>query len=356
MIEIDGSQGEGGGQIIRSSLALSAVTGKPFKITNIRAGRKKSGLKRQHVTGVNAAREITGGAVVGAELNSPELTFIPGPIQTRDFHFKIGTAGSTTLVAQTVLPALMMADQPSSITIEGGTHNPGGPPFDFLERVYLPQIEKMGPKFKTQIESYGFYPVGGGKIKIEIQPSGSLVGSSLMKRKQKMKAKLIALVSKLPMHIAERELDIIRRKGKWHESECYPIEIKNSPGPGNVVMMELNSGNVNEIITGYGSPGVRAEDVARKTFRDAKPYLAWEYPVGEYLADQLLLPMGLAAAQEQAAVSSEFTTGPLSLHATTHIDILKKFLDIEIAVDELELGVFHVEVKPTDSKVERSAE
>ena len=151
MIEIDGSEGEGGGQIIRSSLALSAVTGKPLSINNVRAGRKKPGLKRQHVTCVNAAREICGGAVVGAELNSSELTFIPGPIQTRDFHFKIGTAGSTTLVAQTVLPALMMADLPSSISIEGGTHNPGGPPFDFLERVYLPQVEKMGPNFKSNI-------------------------------------------------------------------------------------------------------------------------------------------------------------------------------------------------------------
>ena len=344
MIEIDGSEGEGGGQIIRSSLALSAVTGKPFHINNIRAGRKKPGLKRQHVTGANAAREICGGAVVGAELNSSELTFIPGPIQTRDFHFKIGTAGSTTLVAQTVLPALMMADRPSSITIEGGTHNPGGPPFDFLERVYLPQIQKMGPKFKSKIDSYGFYPVGGGKINIEITPSETLGALSLMERKRKTKAKLMALVSKLPLHIAQRELDIIRRKGKWHESECYPIEITNSPGPGNVVMMEFNSGNVNEIITGYGSPGVRAEDVARKTFRDARPYLAWNYPVGEHLADQLLLPMGLAAAQKGTPVSSEFVTGPLSLHATTHIDILKRFLDIDVIVEELELGVFHVQV------------
>ena len=349
MIEIDGSQGEGGGQIIRSSLALSAVTGKPFKITNIRAGRKKSGLKRQHVTGANAAREVCGGAVVGAELNSSELTFIPGPIQTRDFPFKIGTAGSTTLVAQTVLPALMMAEKPSSITIEGGTHNPGGPPFDFLERVYLPQVEKMGPKFKAEIESYGFYPVGGGKIKIEITPCPALSGLSLMQRQHKTKAKLMALVSKLPLHIADRELDIIRRKGKWHQSECYPIEIKNSPGPGNVVMMEFNSGNVSEIITGYGSPGVRAEDVARKTYREAKPYLAWDYPVGEYLADQLLLPMGLAAGREDAPVSSEFVTGPLSLHATTHIDILKRFLDINVVVDKIELGVVRVEVQPAVS-------
>ena len=349
MIEIDGAEGEGGGQIIRSSLALSAVTGKPFCIKNIRAGRKKSGLKRQHVTGVNAAREICGGAAVGAELNSSELTFIPGPIQTRDFHFKIGTAGSTTLVAQTVLPALMMADKPSSIVIEGGTHNPGGPPFDFLERVYLPQVEKMGPSFNAKIESYGFYPVGGGKIKIEIEPGGPLQGLSLLKRKYETKAKLMALVSKLPLEIAKRELDVIRRKGKWHPSECYPIEIKNSPGPGNVVMMEFNSGNVNEIITGYGSPGVPAERVARKTYRDARPYLAWEYPVGEYLADQLLLPMGLAASQQNAGVVSEFLTGPLSLHATTHIEILKRFLDIEVIVDEVELGVYYVQIRPLEA-------
>ena len=351
MIEIDGSEGEGGGQIIRSSLALSLVTGKPFRIENIRAGRKKPGLKRQHVTGVNAAREVSGGAVVGAELNSTELTFIPGPIQTREFHFKIGTAGSTTLVAQTVLPALMMADKPSSIVVEGGTHNPGGPPFDFFDRVYLPQVEKMGPSFNAKIESYGFYPVGGGKIKIEINPAGALKGLSLMKRKHKTKAKLTALVSKLPLEIAQRELGVIRRKGKWHQSECYPVEIKNSPGPGNVVMMEFDSGNVNEIITGYGSPGVPAESVARKTYRAARPYLAWEYPVGEYLADQLLLPMGLAAGQQDAVVASEFLTGPLSLHATTHIEILKRFLNIEVGVKEVEVGVFHVQVKPSEREV-----
>ena len=346
MIEIDGSQGEGGGQIIRSSLALSAVTGKPFSIKNIRAGRKKSGLKRQHVTCVNAAREICGGAAMGAELNSSELTFIPGPIQTRSFHFDIGTAGSTTLVAQTILPALMRADASSSIVVEGGTHNPGGPPFDFLKRVYLPQIQKMGPIITAKIERYGFFPAGGGKIKIDIQPSEQLESLSLVEREQKTKAKLMALVSNLPLHIAQRELDVIRRKGNWHESECYPIEIKDSPGPGNVVMLEFDSGNVNEIITGFGSPGVPAENVARKTYREAKPYLTGDYPVGEHLADQLLLPMGLAAAQESAAVASEFVTGPMSLHATTHIDILKRFLDIEIDVEEVEPGVSRVQVKP----------
>ena len=126
----------------------------------------------------------------------------------------------------------MMAENPSSVIVEGGTHNPGGPPFDFFDRVYLPQIQKMGPSINAKIERYGFYPAGGGKIKIDIQPNGSLQGLSLIERAQKTKAKLMALVSNLPLHIAQRELDIIRRKGKWHESECYPIEITRFAWPG----------------------------------------------------------------------------------------------------------------------------
>ena len=341
MISIDGSQGEGGGQIIRSSLALSAVTGKPFQIHNIRAGRKKPGLKRQHVTGVMAAREVCGGAVTGAQLQSKELTFIPGPVECRDFHFKIGTAGSTTLVAQTVLPALMFADGPSSITVEGGTHNPGGPPFDFLDRVYLPQISKLGPKFKTTIESWGFFPVGGGKLKINVTPDPNPVSFSLVERKQKMIPKVTALVSQLPLDIANRELNIIRRKAKWDAARCHAVEIKKSPGPGNVVMIEMNSGNVNEIVTGFGMPGRPAEQVARAAYREAKPYLESTVPVGEHLADQLLLPLALAAAKGQR---SNFVTGPLSLHATTHIDIVKMFLDIEIDVVEIEKDVFDVRI------------
>ena len=335
MIEIDGSQGEGGGQIIRSSLALSAVTGKPFRVKDIRAGRQRPGLKQQHVTAVRAAREICGAGVTGAELQSSELIFAPGPIQFRDFHFKVGTAGSATLVAQTVLPALILADGPSSITVEGGTHNQGAPPFDFLDRVYLPQVRKLGPEFSTSIESYGFFPVGGGKFKIDVTPSKELGSLELLERQHKTKANIRALVSKLPLHIAERELDIIRRKGKWHPAECRAIEIKNSPGPGNVAMLELDSGNVRELFTGFGRKGVKAEDVARKVYRDAKPYLESEYPVGEHLADQIILPLGLAASQGQ---TSSFVTEPLSLHSTTHIEILKLFLDIDVDIEECETG------------------
>jgi RNA 3'-terminal phosphate cyclase (ATP) len=339
MIEIDGSHGEGGGQIIRSSLALSAVTGKPFRVFNIRAGRNKPGLKRQHVTAVNAAREICGAGVSGAELQSSELIFAPGPIQTRDFHFKIGTAGSSTLVAQTVLPALMQAESSSSITIEGGTHNQGAPPYDFLERVYLPQVETLGPKFQTRIDTYGFYPVGGGKLRIDITPARQLGSLNLLSRKQKTRASVTALVSRLPLHIAQRELDIIRRKGNWQPGQCHAIEIKNSPGPGNVVMIEFDSGNVRELITGFGQRGVPAEVVARQAFRESRPYQDSTVPVGEHLADQLLLPMGLAAAHGQ---SSSYISGPLSLHSKTHIDVLKMFLEIEVRIEEIESDVFQI--------------
>ena len=175
MIKIDGSQGEGGGQIIRSALALSAVTGIPFEIERIRGKRKKPGLLKQHLTAVKATREICGAGVTGAELHSSRLTFAPGEVQTREFNFRIGTAGSATLVVQTVLPALMIAAGQSRVIVEGGTHNMAAPPYDFLDRVYLPLVSKLGPKFTSRIESYGFYPVGGGRVVIEIEPTRGTV-------------------------------------------------------------------------------------------------------------------------------------------------------------------------------------
>ncbi len=170
MIEIDGSQGEGGGQIIRSSLALSAVTGKPFCVKDIRAGRQRPGLKQQHVTAVRAAREICGAGVTGAELQSSELIFAPGPIQSRDFHFKVGTAGSATLVAQTVLPALIMGNGPSSITVEGGTHNQNAPPFDFLERVYLPQVSNSVLRFVHRSKPMVFFLLAVASSRLRLCP------------------------------------------------------------------------------------------------------------------------------------------------------------------------------------------
>ena len=344
MIKIDGSQGEGGGQIIRSSLALSVVTQTPISISNIRAGRKKSGLKKQHVTCVRAAAEICEGKVTGDQLNSSSLTFEPGAIKPGDYSFEVGTAGSTSLVAQTVLPALMLATEPSTVAFSGGTHNPWAPPFHFLTKAFFPQLEKMGPRVAADLISYGFFPAGGGKFSITIQPQHELTGLELIERGcKKPTPRVRAVVANLPSDIGVRECDVIRRKMSWTESCCEVIELQDSVGTGNVVMIELHSPNVTELMIGIGQRGVAAEQVARSVVREAKAYLASDVPVGQYLADQLMMPMGLAASQGH---TSRFRTGPLSLHSKTHIDVLQTFLPIAAEVQEESKDCFVVKFAP----------
>src|SRR5215510_1529252 len=182
MIEIDGASGEGGGQILRSSLSLAICTGQPFRIANIRANREKPGLMRQHLTAVKAAAEVCAGEVDGAELGSRALTFRPGKLAAGDYSFAIGTAGSCTLVLQTVLPPLLLATETSSIRITGGTHNKGSPPVDFLARAFLPLINRMGPKVNLELVRHGFYPRGGGEIRVDIVPSTKLEPITLLER------------------------------------------------------------------------------------------------------------------------------------------------------------------------------
>jgi RNA 3'-terminal phosphate cyclase (ATP) len=156
MLTIDGSLGKGGGQILRTALALATVTGKPFRIEKIRAGRPKPGLLRQHLTAVKAAATISDAIVTGAELGSGALTFTPGHLRAGEFAFAVGTAGSATLVLQTILPALLTAPAPSTLVLEGGTHNPAAPPFDFLVKSFLPLINRMGPTVTAELERPGF--------------------------------------------------------------------------------------------------------------------------------------------------------------------------------------------------------
>jgi RNA 3'-terminal phosphate cyclase (ATP) len=188
VIEIDGSFGEGGGQILRSSLALAIVTGQPVRLSNIRAGRRKPGLMRQHLTAVNAAAAICGATVDGERIGATELTFTPGAVRAGEYQFSIGTAGSTTLVLQTVLLPLLTAGGPSRIVLEGGTHNPFAPPFDFLERAYLPLINRMGPNVRATLERPGFYPAGGGRIAIEIEPATGLHGFDVVRARRRRAA------------------------------------------------------------------------------------------------------------------------------------------------------------------------
>ena len=321
-IPIDGSQGEGGGQILRTSLSLSLVTGKPFRIDNIRAGREKPGLLRQHLTAVLAAAEIGGAKVEGASLGSTELLFAPGAVRPGDYRFAVGTAGSGTLVFQTVLPALMLAPGPSTVSIEGGTHNHAAPPYDFLERAFLPLIERMGPRVSLRLDRHGFYPAGGGRFSAEIEPVAKMRPIAIGGRGEIVSRRVIAVAANLPRHIAEREVETASSMLQWGPESHVVEAARKSTGPGNVVMNEIGSAEATELFTGFGKRGVSAEQVARDAATEAREYLASNAAAGEHLTDQLLLPMALAGG-------GSFTALKVNPHARTNMEVIGKFLPVE---------------------------
>ncbi|MCJ7616492.1 MAG: RNA 3'-terminal phosphate cyclase [Desulfobacterales bacterium] len=335
MVIVDGSAGEGGGQILRTSIALSLCLGIPFHIINIRAHRKKPGLRRQHLMCVNAAAQIGKAKVKGAKLGNQELTFIPAAITPGDYHFDIGTAGSTTLVLQTILPALIIAKGPSTLILEGGTHNPFAPPFDFIQQAFIPIINSMGPKINARLERPGYYPKGGGRFNVTIQPADQLRTFHINKRGEINECHAKAVVAGLPRHIAERELGVIEQKLGWNK-ECFRIiEQPADMGPGNIVCIEIKSKHITEIFTGFGKKGVRAEDVAKIAVNTAIRYLEAGVPVGKYLADQLLLPLALAGG-------GSYTTLKPSLHTKSNSDVIKLFLDINININQTSNDVWSI--------------
>jgi RNA 3'-terminal phosphate cyclase (ATP) len=338
LITIDGSFGEGGGQIIRTSLGLSLVTRKPFRIERIRAKRKNPGLQRQHLTAVTAAAKIGNAeAVEGATLGSSALSFKPKEVARGEYEFDIGTAGSTALVLQTVLPALLVADGPTVLHLEGGTHNPLAPPFDFLQKAFLPLLEKMGAKIESELIRPGFYPAGGGQAVFTIDPPEKLSRLDLDQRGEVRSCKAKASVANLPLSIAERELKTIGKKLGWSNEFLQSEQIKNSKGPGNVVSIEIETEHLTEVFTGFGQKGVSAETVASGVAKEAQSYLNSEAAVGEYLTDQLLLPLALAGG-------GSFTTGPLSDHTITNIEVIKKFLDVSIRKFQISEDLWRIEI------------
>ncbi len=326
MHKIDGSRGEGGGQILRTSLALSMITGTPIRIANIRARRSKPGLMRQHLTAVQAAARISNARVEGAAVGSREIAFTPSAVKPGDYHFSIGTAGSTTLILQTVLPALILASGPSRLTLEGGTHNPQAPPFEFLDRAFLPLLQRMGPTVGMTLNRAGFYPAGGGSLSVTVNPVEKLRGLDLLERGEIRNRRGTVLLANLPAHIGDRE---VRKLGELTSWDALSFEIRHvdSAGPGNAVLLELESETVTEVFTAFGEVGVSAEAVAEKAVREMRSYLKADVPVGEHLADQLLLPLALAG-------SGSYRTLPLSLHARTQVELIPEFLDVRFGVEE----------------------
>jgi RNA 3'-terminal phosphate cyclase (ATP) len=293
----------------------------------IRAGRKKPGLLNQHLTAVNAAKAISSADVNGAELGSQTLEFQPGTVTPGNYRFAVGTAGSATLVLQTILPPLLQASGPSSLTLEGGTHNPAAPPFDFLNRCFVPVLERMGPRINLELIRPGFFPAGGGSFLARIEPVQQLRPMEILHRGNIQRRRARAMISKLSPQIAERELCVARRVLEWENSECVVESVTTSPGPGNVLLLELEAEHAMAVFTGFGERGVTAEDVARKTVLGAKSWLAAEVPVDEHLADQLLMPMALAG-------SGIFRTVKPSLHSITNANIIQRFLPVAIQFDQ----------------------
>jgi RNA 3'-terminal phosphate cyclase (ATP) len=336
MITIDGSIGEGGGQVLRTSLALSLVTGQPFRITNIRAGRKQPGLLRQHLTAVRAAVETSGATVKGDTIGSRDLVFEPGAVRPGEYQFAVGTAGSTTLVLQTVLPALALAAGPSRLALKGGTHNPWAPPFDFLEKALLPLLGRMGPQVTVRLVRPGFYPAGGGEFTVDIRPAAHLAPLELLERGEIVGRRARAMVARLPDHIAERELKVVRAKLGWPAEAMAVERVEDSLGPGNVVVLEVQCEHVTEVFTGFGELNVRAESVAAKAVDEVRRWLAAGVAVGPHLADQLLVPMTLAGGR--------FRTVRPSRHTETNIAVIGQFVGAKIACTETARDVWEIEV------------
>ncbi|MEZ4474125.1 MAG: RNA 3'-terminal phosphate cyclase [bacterium] len=318
-LQIDGAQGEGGGQVLRTSLALAGLAGRGVEIARIRAGRQKSGLLRQHLTAVRAAAEVTGATVEGAVLRSGRLRFMPRGVHGGTYHFAVGSAGSATLVCQTVLPLLLEADGPSTVVFEGGTHNPAAPPFDFLDGVYLPLLRRMGARVEARLERAGFYPAGGGRFVLEVQP-GRPGPVPVIVRAGAPVFSAWALSAGLPVTVAKRELAVVR-EGLGIGREAVMIRRVEAPGRGNAVHVQVVDGEAVEVVTAFGAVGRPAEAVAEEAVQAARRWVDAGAPVGEHLADMLVLLVGLYGGAFEAAVWSP--------HAATNLAVVQAFLGEE---------------------------
>jgi RNA 3'-terminal phosphate cyclase len=416
-VEIDGAHGEGGGQILRTSLALALITGRPLRMRQIRAGRAKPGLRRQHLACVEAAARLCHAEVRGAVLGSQDLELVPGPITGGELVIDIGTAGSTTLVVQTILVPALVAGLPLRAVIRGGTHNPLAPPFEFLERVYLPHLRAMGGEVSAMLDRHGFASGGGGsparnndrrrdstsggrerkadrgaaasgdyaargrsneasdrgddasgdhaargrsneagvrgdaasgdhaarerarkasdrgdhasgdhgQLTLEIGAGAVLRPIEILEAGPVTARRATAILARLPSHVGEREHAIVRDRLGFTAAECEVREV-TAGGPANVLLLEIERGPHRELVSAFGEKGVRAELVAARACDELEAFLAAGVPVGEHLADQLLLPLAVAGG-------GRFRAARLSLHATTNIATIQQFLDMKIRVE-----------------------
>ncbi|HNS52357.1 MAG TPA: RNA 3'-terminal phosphate cyclase [Anaerolineae bacterium] len=318
-MEIDGSQGEGGGQILRTALALAALTGEPLEVRRIRAGRRKPGLQPQHLTAVRAAAKICSARVEGDILDSQEIAFAPqSPPRPGTYVFDVqqaakgGSAGATSLVLQAVLLPLALAGGPSQITLRGGTHVAWSPPYDYLKHVLLPMLARMGIRGTAQIERWGWYPLGGGEIKVSLAGEGALHGLEGMERGALLRVRGVSASSNLPKHIRTRQeaaaLQLLRSQGV--NARIDPIDAP-SKGQGTAVFLWAESERASAGFTSLGALGKPAERVAGEAADELLGYLRGTAALDRHLADQLVLPATFASGR------TEFTCQEITQHLLT---------------------------------------
>lgn len=348
ILEIDGSKGEGGGQVLRTSLSLSALTGRPFRLTNIRGKRSKPGLRPQHLTAVRAVAAICEADVEGAELNSNSLTFAPqAKPKGGEYTFNVAdaaqgnSAGSVTLIAQAVLWPLLFADVPSKLILRGGTFVPFSPPYHYLAEVARPAFARLGATFSTNLNAWGWAPAGGGEVEIDIEPIEGMeaVEEWTVKLEDLMVVHGIAAVTNLRAHIPQRMTQraekILRKDGVT--PQIKPIrERGRRPGAG-MFLWITQAG-----FTALGKKRVASEKVAETAVTALLDYMENGADVDKYLADQLLLPLALANGR------SEFTADQLTRHTTTNADLLRQWLDAEIVINGKIGGMADIVVEGVD--------
>jgi len=337
MIKIDGSIGEGGGQILRTSLSLSVITGQPVQIENIRAKRNKPGLLRQHLTALNSLSVISNANVTGNEIGSMSLAFEPKNITTGNFNFPVGSAGSTTLIFQTIFPVLMRKDAISNIIFEGGTHNPNAPSFDYVKNVFLPIVSKIGFQAKVEFGNYGFYPAGGGKWNVLIEKPKTLKPIELTKRGNLISNKVEVLHSNLDPKISIKQAKLLHSSLEKDLRDDIKIISVNSDGPGNIIQAYFDYDNIDEMFLSFGIKALPSFKVVKDLIYDINKFTKSEAVVSKYLADQLLLPMSLGEG-------GIFTTLKPTKHTLTNIEIIKKFINIKISTKEIKQDLWEIEI------------